>query len=260
MPRPSRHNEIELNLLTAGSLTYLLGGGRTTVPAGRLAVFWAAIPHQIVDFEGETPYFVVTVSLNEFLKAAIDVRFVNCILRGELLVEPAGDECDALKFQQWERELREREPATEAAARLDVQARLMRFAHRLRHRPTGSRRAASLSCADQIACYIARNYHKPLTAQTIAQAVGVHPNYAMNLFRKTFGTTMITFITEHRVSQAQRMLATTDYAILSVALESGFQSLSRFNEAFKANCGCSPRDYRRAHRAVEEAKHRHPRA
>ena len=35
MPRPDRHNEIELNLLMAGSLTYLLGGQRTTIEAGK---------------------------------------------------------------------------------------------------------------------------------------------------------------------------------------------------------------------------------
>jgi len=28
MPRPDKHNEIEFNLLKAGSLTYLLGGHR----------------------------------------------------------------------------------------------------------------------------------------------------------------------------------------------------------------------------------------
>ena len=97
-----------------------------------------------------------------------------------------------------------------------------------------------LSRADQLACYIARHYHRPLTSRSIAEANGVHPNYAMNLFRQTFGTTMTHFITEHRISHAQRLLVTTDDAILNVALAAGFQSLSRFNEAFKAACGCSP--------------------
>ena len=45
---------------------------------------------------------------------------------------------------------------------------------------------------------------------------GLHPNYAMNLFRQTFGTTMTHFITEHRISHAQRLLVTTDEAILTV--------------------------------------------
>lgn len=248
MPRPNRHNEIELNLLTDGSLTYLLGGDRTTIHSGRLAVFWAAIPHQIVDFEGNAPYFVVTLPLSEFLQTTQDVAFVNRILRGELVLDPNSDECDPLKFQQWERELREQESSDGTAARLEIQARLMRLARRLGTRSCNSRPAATLSRADQIACYIARHYHEPLTAQSIADAVGVHANYAMSLFRETFGTTITSFINQHRISHAQRLLATTDDSILSIAMSAGFQSLSRFNEAFKSMCGQSPRDYRKSHR------------
>ena len=36
MPRPDRHNEVEMNFLPSGTLTYLLGGTRITVEAGRL--------------------------------------------------------------------------------------------------------------------------------------------------------------------------------------------------------------------------------
>jgi AraC-like DNA-binding protein len=105
-----------------------------------------------------------------------------------------------------------------------------------------------LSRADQLACFIAKNYRQPLTSDSIAEANGLHPNYAMNLFRKAFGTTMTAFTVQHRLSHAQRLLVTTDDTILHVAIESGFQSLSRFNEAFKEACGCSPRDYRKSHR------------
>ena len=103
----------------------------------------------------------------------------------------------------------------------------------------------NLSRADQLACYIAQNYHEPLTAEGIAKASGLHPNYAMNLFRQAFGTTMSDFITEHRLSHAQRLLLTTSDSVAEIAFDAGFQSLSRFNEAFKRSCGCSPREYRK---------------
>jgi len=254
MPRPDRHNEIEFNLLVAGSLTYLLGGHRTTIESGKLAVFWAAIPHQIVAFEGQQPYFVVTLPLSEFLALGIEVTIVNRILHGELLMESDTDDCDRLRFRQWETELRENEPAHERAARLEVQARLLRFARAISKHPPAGCPVPRLSRADQLASYIARNYHRPLTSRSVAAANRLHPNYAMSLFRQAFGTTMTTFITQHRISHAQRLLITTSDAILNVALAAGFQSLSRFNEAFKAACGCSPRDYRRAHRANPNAQ------
>ena len=252
MPRPDRHNEIEINLLTAGSLSYLLGGHRTTITAHRLAVFWAAIPHQIVEFEGESPYFVVTLPLTDFLRIGLEPSFVSRVLHGELVIDPSVHETDRLKFQQWERELSMGDLTTERAARLEVEARMLRLARGSSKKATTKYRDLQLSRADELACYIARNYQQSLTASSIAEANGVHPNYAMNLFRQTFGTTMNHFLTEHRISHAQRLLVTTDDAILNIALASGFQSLSRFNEAFKMACGCSPRDYRKAHDAEAE--------
>ncbi len=247
MHRPDRHNEIELNLLLNGSLTYLLGGRRTKVEAGKLALFWAAIPHQVVEFEGEVPYFVVTVPLIEFLRMGLNSNVVNRILIGELLTDSSGFELDQLKFRQWEQELQENDTAAKRASYLEVQARLLRFSRGASTTPEHAS-ALQLSRADELACYIAQNYHLELTSQSIADVIGVHPNYAMNLFRETFGTTMTTFVTQHRISHAQRLLVTTDDAILNIALDSGFQSLSRFNEAFKAICRCSPREYRKSHR------------
>lgn len=252
MPRPDKHNEIELNFLRAGSLTYLLGGHRTTVNARRLAVFWAAIPHQIVASEGEEPYFVVTLPLGEFLAAGLPVPFVNRLLHGEVVVDTAADGCDPLRLQQWEMELRQRDPICERAIRLEVQARLLRLARATSNSPESRQPEPALSRADHLACYIARHFHEPLTADGIAKANHLHPNYAMNLFRKAFGTTITSFVTQHRISHAQRLLVTTGDSILDVALTAGFQSLSRFNEVFKKACGCSPREYRKTHCARDD--------
>ena len=76
----------------------------------------------------------------------------------------------------------------------------------------------------------------------------------MNLFQKTFGTTLINYLTQHRISHAQRLLATTDKTVTEIAFQSGFHSISRFNEAFRRACDCSPRDYRKAH-GLAESKH-----
>jgi AraC family transcriptional regulator, melibiose operon regulatory protein len=100
---------------------------------------------------------------------------------------------------------------------------------------------------EQMACFIAKNYTEPLTAEVIGKHVDLHPNYAMALFQRTFGTTLIKYVTQHRLSHAQRLLVTTGEQIVNVALDSGFGSLSRFNEAFRESFGCTPREYRRAH-------------
>jgi transcriptional regulator GlxA family with amidase domain len=52
------------------------------------------------------------------------------------------------------------------------------------------------------------------------------------------------YVTRLRVSRAQQLLATSDDKVVDVALSSGFNSLSRFNDVFKKSCGSSPREYR----------------
>jgi AraC-like DNA-binding protein len=172
---------------------------------------------------------------------------VNRILLGELMVDLIQNEWDEMTFRRWEQDLKTDDRILQRAARWEVQARLLRFAHGMTDGAVTTSMAA-LTRADQIACYIARNYQQPLTSQSIAEAIDVHANYAMTLFRKTFGTTMTAFIIQHRISHAQGLLVTTDDTIRNIALDSGFQSLSRFNEAFKAGCGCAPREFRKAHR------------
>jgi len=95
-----------------------------------------------------------------------------------------------------------------------------------------------------MAQFIAEHYTQSLRIEHIAKAVKLNPGYAMTAFRRIFGVTMTQYINQHRISHAQRLLATTDAKILNIALDCGFGSLSRFNDVFKRICGQSPKHYR----------------
>ena len=258
MRRPDHHNEVELNFLETGTVTYLLGGRKTLVSAGRLSVFWAAIPHQIIDFGPATSYYVATIPLQYFLQWRLPDQFVQPLMQGRLIHEPttARAVSDSQLFGHWEEDLMRKNPEIERAALLEMQARLVRLALNIprRRKRSGKRQRIApvsdtgLNKVEQIACFIAQHYTEPLTVQQIGDFAKLHPNYAMNLFQKTFGTTLINYLTQHRVSHAQRLLATTDSTIADVAFSSGFNSISRFNDAFRRACGCPPREYRRSHR------------
>ena len=257
MLRPDHHNEVELNFLKSGNVTYLLGGRKVTVTAAHLSVFWAAVPHQIIDFDDEPSYFVATIPLPWFLQWRLPASIVKPLLAGALINEPSGRRAvfDAQLFAHWEAVLRENNPAPERSVLLEMQARLLRLGASLPSRTNAETRkpfsAAGLSKAERMACFVAQHYLEKLAVERIAKVVGLHPNYAMNLFQKTLGTTLIDYITKHRVSHAQRLLATSDAKINDVAADSGFSSISRFNIAFRQTCGCSPRDYRRSNRIEE---------
>jgi AraC-like DNA-binding protein len=260
MPRPDRHNEIEINLLRTGSLTYLLGGRKVRIEARRLSAFWAAMPHQIIEFENTTEYFVATLPLAWFIQCRLPEALVQALLQGEVVAEADAEraQSDLSLLMHWEVDLCQPGGELKKAALLELEARLLRLAnssvskaaaHGGRHRPASSR--SELTKVEQMACLIAQRYSQPLTVEEVSRHVGLHPNYAMGLFKRGIGTTIVDYITKHRVSHAQRLLATTDTKIVEVALNSGFASTSRFNAAFRQECGCPPREYRQQHRIAD---------
>ncbi|MFT3780590.1 MAG: helix-turn-helix domain-containing protein [Nibricoccus sp.] len=264
MRRPDHHNEVELNLLDSGWVTYLLGGRKIQVEAGRLSVFWAAIPHQILEFGTKTEYYVATIPFAWFLQFQLPDIFVQPLLRGELLSEPTTEKhnLDTALFNQWEDDLRQKRKEMAQVVMLEMEARLKRMALKqpqtvrpaLVQKPKARAVAlhdGGLNKVEQMACLVAQRYTESLTVDQIGAEVGLHPNYAMSLFKKTFGTTLIDYLTHHRISHAQRLLATTDRKIVDIAFNSGFNSISRFNEAFRRACGCSPREYRLRHELAE---------
>jgi AraC family transcriptional regulator, melibiose operon regulatory protein len=257
MRRPDRHNEVELNFLQSGWVTYLLGGRKVRIEACHLSAFWAALPHQIVEFGPGTAYFVVTLPLPWFLQCRLPDALVQPLLQGQVVTDPTQQPAfDTEIFTRWERDLAEAQPERKRAVLLEMEARLLRFAQALtplrRAEDAGRKRPVPLSDGglnkvEQMACFIAQRYTERLTVDEIGRSVRLHPNYAMSLFQKTFGTTLIEYLTQHRVLHAQRLLATTPKKIVDIAFSSGFSSISRFNDAFRRACGCSPREYRRQH-------------
>jgi len=161
---------------------------------------------------------------------------------------------DASLFEQWHRDLSRDFGGFQEIILLELKARLLRLARSpvrtgadsaTEGNRDSNRRSPNLEKAEIMACFIAREYRSGLRIKEIADVVDLHPDYAATLFRKTFGTTLISRITRHRVADAQRQLIATEEPVVDIAFASGFDSLSRFNKAFKEVAGMTPRKYRK---------------
>ena len=255
---PDRYNEIELHLIKSGSLTYLFGGEQVTFEPGRLALFWGASPHQLTKSASHVAYHVIKIPLSWFLQCQFPSEFVRPILHGQAVIDPEPDrEIDIKQFDRWIHNIQSQDPSSLRITQLELEARLLRLAIAMGEQPESPRdvQAASATLGSnqvkrvgQMVSFIAQNYTRHITVESVSQSVGLHPHYAMNLFRRTLGTTLIHCVTHHRISHAQRLLITTDKKIVDVALTVGFNSVSRFNAAFKNASGCSPREYREIHK------------
>jgi len=255
MELPHRHTEIELNLLLEGEIVYAHRDRLVRLAPGQLAIFWAAIPHQLVERPNVCDFCIFTVPLEMFLAWKLPAPLVQDLLAGEMVIdaEPANAPLDRLMLPRWHDELSTR--AEPLVVLKEMEARLWRLAWQ--HKPGGASapRAESHSAAERMAHFIVAHYQTPLTVNAVAEAVGLHPNYAATAFKRTFGLTIWEYTLQYRVTQAQRLLVTTDASVLDVALQSGFGSLSSFYAAFQRFTGATPKDVRRTVKGALRTSH-----
>lgn len=256
MPRPDRHDEIEINFLNRGTLTYLIGGERVTVQPRRVTAFWAAVPHQIVAFDDLNFYYVVTVPFGWVLQWGLPEPLLSNLTQGQIVADASSARAfmDSQLFEQWYEDVQTDSDVDRDIVVLELRARLIRLAQSIQPKNESpvtdadtarERPQTNFEKAEAMACFVARNYTSRIQVKDIAQCVDLHPDYAATLFRKTFGTTLNVLITRHRIAHAQRSLVTSDERIVEIAQDSGFDSLSRFNRAFKQLAGMTPRQYRK---------------
>jgi AraC-like DNA-binding protein len=176
--------------------------------------------------------------------------FTDRILNGEILFESSEDLSihDEFLFSNWIKEVEDENSIK--TIQLEMRARLSRMANnslddeRINSTPI---HLNEISQIERITVYIARNYANPIKTSDIGNAVGLHPDYANSIFKKAFGVTLSEYITEERISHAQRKLAASDMSITEIALDCGFNSVNRFNAAFKKINNCTPREFRKGY-------------
>lgn len=254
MPGPHMHSQIELNLVLDGAMTYWFDGRELTVSAGRLALFWGMIPHQVIDVEEPTHFVCLYVPMSVFLGLSTLSRFRDAVFRGAMIEALEIKPYDRDIFQRWREELLSGDAEIEQVVRDELSARIRRLdregwrdlrdtgaAMRLPSHPDASR----IVHVERMARFIGEHAVEDISAVDVARHAGIHPNYAMTIFKHAIGMTITQSIVRQRLDTAQSLLIATDMPITKIAFECGFGSLSRFYEAFAARFGVAPKDLRR---------------
>jgi AraC family transcriptional regulator len=90
------------------------------------------------------------------------------------------------------------------------------------------------------------SFSQPLTLSVIAQAVGVHPVYLANSFRRHYQCSVGEYLRRRRVEFACHRLSASKDSLTNVALAAGFSSHSHFSRTFKRVTGMTPAQYKAA--------------
>jgi len=96
----------------------------------------------------------------------------------------------------------------------------------------------------EIVSFIDGRLSEKITLANIGTAVRLGRTQLAEIFKEKQGMTIVAYVNQRRVEQAQHLLRTTDMPILDIAFDTGFGDVSHFNHTFKRITGISPRQYR----------------
>jgi len=94
------------------------------------------------------------------------------------------------------------------------------------------------------------NLSEEINVVQLANSFNISPWHFQRTFKALAGDTLGGYIRGRRLTEAARLLSTTDLGIIDIAFRVGFNSHEAFTRSFKAYFGQSPKDFRRNMPAV----------
>jgi two-component system response regulator YesN len=96
--------------------------------------------------------------------------------------------------------------------------------------------------------YIKKHLAEDLSRESMADRIGLNPDYFGRVFRKETGLTVTEYIVKERVSMAGRLLEDTDQPISTIAMQVGYTNFAYFSQIFRKTTGFTPSEYQKRHR------------
>lgn len=92
--------------------------------------------------------------------------------------------------------------------------------------------------------YLNSNFREALTVDDAARESGMSKSYFMKVFRELNGVTPWEYVLLKRIAYSTGLLKNTQRSVLDIAMQSGFNTKSSFNRAFRRVMKISPSEYR----------------
>lgn len=257
---PSR-SEIELVRIVSGKGICLSEKSEADAMPGDLFVFPGHAAHSFRAF-GEDFRFLQIRFDPRFIwdgaEGSYDFRSVSFLLRptaGVAVRLPRSNPANATVGELMERifaAVTEEEPYFDLEARaltmhlLTVLLRNYDYPDRLR-----PDRSHTVSDAERGMRYLNANFRESISVDEAAAAAGMSKSYFMKVFRDLNGVTPWEYVLLKRVAYSTQLLKNSQASVLDVAMQSGFNTKSSFNRAFRRVMKTSPAEYRAAVRESE---------
>ncbi|MGF1700522.1 transcriptional regulator MelR, partial [Photobacterium makurazakiensis] len=211
MPCYHWHGQIEVNIPFGGDVNYQINDQPFTIKNGHIGLFWATTPHKLLEPGLATNMGILNIPIHYFLAWPLAQTLINQITHGVVVQSVQPHLVTEQQIALWMEESKSDDIGFRQLAADEMSLMLKRLSltgwEQLTSTMDCKQSVKGLSKHSQfhvqkILEYIACNHDSSLTVKAIAEHVGLHTNYAMNLFQSVMKMTIKEYITSMRINHA----------------------------------------------------------
>lgn len=245
--RRHHHAELELNLVTHGNGSYLLGNRQYRIRRGDLLWLFPAQEHVLFEQTPDFQMWIVVFRRRLIKRSAVDASSLPLLQRSF-----TGHACRRLRPP----ELTRFEELFSALAASSQEPGLLNatLAYALLHawkcfEQAGEVAAGDVHPAVESTAHVLLESENSFTLSQLARRAGLSASRLSRLFKQQTGVSIVEFRNRQRIqSFLQHLDAAADSgrqrSLLECALAAGFGSYPQFHRVFRHVTGCSPAEYR----------------
>lgn len=251
------HNYLQVGLCYRGTGKFIFTNKEYTVEEGDVFVVSNFEHHVAIAEPGETTNWLFVIFLPDFIappgSRQMDFEylypfwynsttFCNKIAHGT----PEGEKIGGIIFKMrdiWN--AKEEGYRHELDAYLRVILSILIKYYKASYPDYYSVNALSHAKMQEVLQYINRNFTSNITIEELAQKFHLSESRFRHLFRETLHIGFKEYVTYQRLTEARKLLLTTDMNVSEVANVSGYSNLNQFYKVFHKYVFMSPADYRK---------------
>lgn len=93
--------------------------------------------------------------------------------------------------------------------------------------------------------FVEINYHQKISIADAAQICGFSKSHFMKFFKNKMSMSFTNYLNDYRLTIAARLLLSSSEPIVTIAVDTGFETLSYFNRLFRRKYQCTPSIFRK---------------
>ncbi len=246
--RRHHHAELELNLVTRGSGTYLLGNRQYRIRRGDLLWLFPAEEHVLFEQTPDFQMWVVVFRRRLIKRAAVDKSSLPLLQRSF-----SDETCRRLRqpeLARFEELFSGLTESTDEPGLLNAS-----LAYTLLHAWKSFAQAGEVPARDihpavETTARLLLSDENSYTLSQLARRAGLSPSRLSRLFKQQTGLSTVEFRNRQRMQRFLERYEANDASVrqstlLESALAAGFGSYPQFHRVFRHVTGCSPAEYRR---------------